>query len=288
MSLVNAVLVVSGTRPRWDLDTGSSGEWGRIEDCISVGDITDPATIDHIGEAYLAPRSQPLVTHVLELLNTTGAVAGTDYSEGDTVAAPAGTLRCTEIALRLDGGRFKPTPTLNSPYEELLRRADYQVERMIAAAGGASPVSSPPTETGSGVNAGKRTPRVIDRWSWRLPEELDPEYWFDVEEEENLKAWQPATLEDPTVVTSVVIDCDFDEATGPSVFRYMVNGVAPLSIPELGSLPTDITVEADEGHAEIAMYGHNYLGHNDRPSVSCIVNGGHTNGAITMNGADPQ
>ncbi len=288
MGIVNAVLMVSNkTLPRWVLDAASIAQWGRLEDTQSVGDIEDPATIDAIGAAWLAARSQPLVSHTVETHNTTGATAGVDYVESDTVTAPDGPARVMELAFTLaPTGRFTPVPGLNSPLEEQLRRTEAKLDRMIAAAGGASPVSNPATQTGSNIVAGRRDAWVIDRWSWRDKGELDPDYW-DPEEEE-VRAWQPATLEEPTVATSIVVDCDFDEATGPSTFIYLVNGVAPLSIPALGGLPITVTVPADSGHGEIPLFGATFLNKNDRPSVACIVNGGHTNGSITMNGANPE
>jgi len=288
MGIINAVLMISSkTLPRWVTDAASITAWGRLEDTQSVGDIADHATIDAIGAAWLAPRSQPLVSHTVKTINTTGSTAGVDYLEGDTVTAPDGAARVMELGFQLaPTGRFTPTPGLNSPLEEELRRSDTKLQRMIAAAGGASPVSNPATQTGSNIVSGKRVARVVDRWSWRDSAELDPEYW-DVDEEE-VKAWQPATLEEPTVITSIVIDCDFEDSTGPSVFVYMVNGVAPLSIPALGGIPTFITVPNGAGHGEVAMYGHNWLGKNDRPCVACVTNGGHTNGSVTMNGSNPE
>jgi serine/threonine protein kinase len=69
-------------------------QWGRLEDFQMVGDIEDADTIDAIGAAWLAPRSQPLVSHVVNTRNTPGATAGVDAGI-DRTASGAGVTACS-------------------------------------------------------------------------------------------------------------------------------------------------------------------------------------------------
>ena len=286
MGIVNAVLLTSKIAPRWVTDAGSISTWGRIEDTLSVGEMDDPVLIDSIGAEYLSVRAQPMLSYVYEVPDETGVVGGVDYREGDTLTDPA--LRVIELQFsHAPDGRFVAKPTLSSKLEELARRNGKRIERLIAEGGGSSPVSAQPADTGSGIEAGKLDARQVTSWTWTTEDDLEV-LWAEPDDEEG---WQRYTIDEPLRLTEMHLECDFEDADGfqvadgPTRFRLLINDVAPVSIPLLGSIPIDVEVASNQTTATVPIFGGTILSKGDNVSVSVVSAGNHINGAVSLFGS---
>lgn len=286
--IVNAVLLLSKIAPRWVTDSGSISTWGRIEDVLSVGDMDDADLIDAIGTEYLSTRSQPMVSHLYQVPDVTGAVAGVDYREGDMLADPD--LRVIDLAFTLaDDGRLVGTPSLASKFEERARRSKARIDRLIAEGGGSSPVSSRPVDTGSGIEAGKLNPRTLTSWSWTTQEDLVNLITADPADPE---AWQDYPIDEAVRLCEMVLECSHVDGDGTPVafdetrFRLLINGTAPLSDPALGSIPIDVYVSDTEGRASVPIFGGSIVSKGSRVSVQKIGDGGHVNGSVTITASE--
>ena len=277
MGIINAVLVMNGGFPRWVTDAGSITSWGRIEGTMSVGSISDPATVDALGAAYLLTRAQPIYSSTLQVASTTGAVAGVDYREGDTVSTDGTTLRCVELAFNLAAdGTMQATPGMISPLEQQVREADNKLDRMIADAGGATPISSPPIDTGSGVPTGKLNQRQVLQSSWQAATELA-----------DATKWHDSPVSEPMRVAEIVLAAkDITATTGPTTFRLQRNGADLLSIPAFGSVPTEVTLTSSQTYKAIPVFGHTLFVKGDTLRLYPTVNGGHAVGSVTAFGTD--
>jgi hypothetical protein len=284
VGIVNAVLVTSKIAPRWVVDSGSVATWGRLEDTIAVGNVDDADLVDAIGAEYLAVRSQPMVSHVYQVADVSGQVAGVDYREGDTIADPD--LRVIDIAFAASPeGRLVGTPALATKLEERFRRNAARIERLIAEGGGAAPVSQSAALTGSGIDAGKLEARKLTSWSWTTQDDLSNLLTADPADPET---WQGYPIDEPMRLCELVLECshvDGDNvavATGETRFRLLIDGVAPTSDPSLGSIPIDVFVDDNEGRASTPIFGGSIVAKGQVVSVQRVGNGGHVNGSVTI------
>lgn len=285
MGIVNAVLITSKIAPRWVTDAGSISTWGRIEDTLAVGDIDDPDLIDAIGAEWLSVRSQPMVSHVYQVADLSGQVAGVDYREGDTLAEPD--LRVIDIGFTLsDEGRLVGTPALETKLEERFRRNASRIERLIAEGGGAAAVSQRAENTGSGIEAGKLGARQLTSWSWTTQEDLANLVTADPDDEET---WQAYPVDEPVRLTEMVLECsriDGDGnvvATGDTRFRLVINGSV---VTGPGPSFYDVVVTSAQDRDLVPIFGTAFVRKGQTVSVRKISDGGHVSGSVTINACE--
>lgn len=292
--IVNDVLLVSDTTMTLIEDTASITAYGRRPGgSVQVGSITDQATLDQIGAAFLDGRTEPVESRVVEVT----PLVDFDADCGDTVTVEADVLRVVEIGFELDDdGSLRKAPVLETAHQQRLKRGERMVERLIGQFGD-SRAASKALDTGrTGVEAGPVTPVEMESWSWVEAEALEPGYWDTAETE--VKAWQPYTAKEAARLVALIVKADWAEpdgaggldqvTTGESEFLLMRNGEA-TSPPFIATLPaTNLDDPADPTTYGIAfILGEGYADPNSTWSVACITNGGHVNGAATIWAVDP-
>lgn len=281
--LCNAVLVIGKNRMMWVEDQASIDQWDRVEDSITVGEITDPNQMLEIGQLYLSIYSQPVESITAELSST-----APDMALGRTATVGSYTdVQCVGKTFSLDDtGTLVVKPEFTTRLEDDLRLKREKLDRMIKGMGGTFGSSAEPLDLGTNITSGKIDSLKLESWSWSKATDLDNMWDPDVQEGDGGIFGHPYEMEEPGRLYKWLINCraydDFgDQLTiGDTAFElYLDDAPMPTRfIIVLG--PTDETKEQ-------FIYGPAYVRAKQTLRPVNLYNGGHEQGTIQLLGTIP-
>lgn len=266
-------------------DDTSIGVYGRLPGgSVQVGPIEDTDVLEQIGAAYLAGRTAPGDSVIVETVPMFDFAA----EPGDSCDVEGEELRITELAFSLDpSGALRTMPVFSTPYQQERKRSERVVERLIAESGKTA-ASSRALDTGTNIPSGKLAPVKVTSWSWTDSDLLDPEYW-DLADEEPV-GWQPFPVEETMRITELRVECQWEEPDGAGGHDQVTTGDTQISLMiDGGPAPVPLIATVDEvGEADGSVsgsqliYGPALVRKGQTLSVYPIANGGHVNGSVTI------
>jgi hypothetical protein len=273
--IVNAVRCVAENRRRWVTDASSIAAYGRREAVLQVGNVRSDAVLTSIGEAFLAARSQPSESVVVD------AVAdGLTFRVGDTLSVAGESMRCVGLTRQLgEDGEWRTVPEFSTLAEQRRLRADRVVNRMVELNGGGSALTAPVRgESRTKVPTGRLREIESHRWSW-----------YELEDVIEDRPWQTYVADRFMRLYEFRVDADWFEvvddvpepvATGNTVISFLVNGVEYDPSPAIVLGMTDGSGSAD-------LWGNSQVVPGDRIQPVLRDNGGHINGSVSIRASEP-
>ncbi len=133
--ITNTILIRTPAGFLERVDLGSLGTYNRREGFLSLGNISDGATIDKTTDALFAKVADPKASSTLEIIDVVGSVPLVDFEVGDFILAPDVTGVFTKQRVRAmavsetDAGTVRYVPQLSTIEEEL----EASLNRWLAA-----------------------------------------------------------------------------------------------------------------------------------------------------------
>lgn len=281
--LCNAVLVIYKTDMVWVEDAASIATWGRVEQPLSIGNISDRSVAVTIGEQFLELYSQPTVSYTVELASN-----APDLDLGDLVDIDSDLdIRCMEVAYEIGSdGNIVRVPSLSTPLQDALTRKRRRLDELITAVGGTYGETAPPLDTGSSIKAGKLNLVKLASWSWSTADDLDNAWDPAIAEGDGGMWGSPFEIEEPCRLYEWVINCrwkdddDVQLTTGDTSFEiYVDDAEMPVRFFQ--------TVDETSDRASQNIYGAAFLNKGQKIRPVNLVNGAHEQGSISIYAAEP-
>ncbi len=133
--ITNTILIKTPAGFLERVDLASLGTYNRREGFLSLGNISDGATIDKTTDALFAKVADPKASSTLEIIDVVGSVPLVDFEVGDFILAPDVTGAFTKQRVRAmavsetEAGTVRYVPQLSTVEEEL----EASLNRWLAA-----------------------------------------------------------------------------------------------------------------------------------------------------------
>lgn len=247
---------------------------------LQLGSMTDQNAVDKLLDLYLDAHEEPAPSIVGEIEDLVDAVAGVDYRTGDTLVLAGDSIVVTGISWTVDQvtGELVPHPEFNSltavRRAELLRAVD-RVSAQFESGAAASVLSSKPLLVSGHPQTSEFT------WSWAddiedALNEVDPEKPWQIKRTTTIQRLSKLTVE-------IDVD-DLPDAWGDTTVQLWKND-GPLNWSwEFGY---EVTLTTTVAKAEYLLWAYEVVTPDDAIRVACSNVGGHVDGTITLETAEP-
>jgi hypothetical protein len=257
---------------RWRTSSASISANGRRTGTLVAGQVGNRRALDQILDAYLDAYAYPFEAVACEVVPTTGAVAGVDFGVGDTVTLDGDTVRCVGLTWRLEAdGSLQARPEFDTILAVRQQESIRTVERLTEAFD--APATAGIIDRDLLINSGVvGTETVTYSWSGDIEEALDPD------DPDN--PWQPTRLESARRIYRFEV-----EVPAENLLDFF--GDTTVKLVKNGSDIATLTLTDTDTYASIDMAVSQVVLPDDLLTVRCTEGGGHIDGAVRIQLADP-